>query len=262
VTDLWMSDPQAADRSLAGAAIGGLATLVLAALMVPLRDHVENANLALALVLPVLLAAVTGGRISGIVAAVVAAASFDFFFTRPYSSLNIDSRNDVETMVVLVIVALVVAEIGTRSRQLRRQQVATRAEVDRVHRIAELAAHGAAPGDVLAAVKAELIALLDLDDCTYEAFPDGAAAALPRLGSRGAIEGRRVHRWARGELALPTGGVELPVVGAGRQLGRLVLDARPATPASLEQRMVAVVLADELGVSMASWMNPDGYRTS
>jgi hypothetical protein len=255
-----LDDPQAFDRRLAGVAIGGLATLALAALLVPLRDHVASANLALALVLPVLLAALEGGRVAGVASAVVAAASFDFFLTKPYASLKIDDRNDIETMVVLAIVALVIAEVGTRARRARRQTIAARAEVDRVYRVAELAAHGAPPDEVVSSVCAELIALFDLDDCSFEPFPDPTAAALPRLGERGALQGARVFRWAQGEFALPLHGVELPVVGGGTQMGRLVLDARPNTPASLEQRMVAMVLADELGVTLASWSNPDRYR--
>jgi hypothetical protein len=260
MTPALYDDREAVDRRLAGIALGGLASLVLAAALVPLRDHVDNANLALALVLPVLLAALEGGRISGVAAALVAGASFDFFLTRPYASLNVDSRDDIETMVVLTIVALVVAEIGTRARRARRESVAARAEVDRVYRVAELAAHGAPPDEVVSSVCAELIALFDLDDCSYEPFPDPLAAVLPRLGARGALHGSRVFRWARGELALPPGGVELPVVGGGSQMGRLVLEARPATPASLEQRTVALVLADQLGVALASWSNPERYR--
>jgi len=251
-------DPQAFDRQLAGVALGGLVSIVLAAALVPLRDHVDNANLALALVLPVLLAALEGGRIAGIASAVVAAASFDFFLTKPYTSLQIDSRNDIETMVVLAIVALVVAEIGTRARAARRRSKAVKAEVDRVYRIAELAAHGAPPDEVTNSVCAELIALLDLEDCTFERLPDPTAVVLPRLGERGALQGSRVFHWAQGEFALPVGGVELPVVGGGTQIGRLVLEARPDTPASLDQRMVAMVLADELGVAMAAW-RPDAH---
>jgi hypothetical protein len=253
-------DPQDFDRRLAGAALGGLATLTLAAVLYPLRDHVDSANLQLFLVLPVLLAALGGGRIAGVVAALVAGASFDFFLTRPYLSLNIDSRDDIEAMVVLVVVALVVAEIGAQARHARRQNVAARAEVDRVFRVAELASHGGAPADVAQAVCAELIALFDLDDCRLETGSGVEAVPLPRLGARGAIEGPRVFQWAQGELALPTGGVELPVVGAGAQLGRLVLMARPGTPASLERRMVAMVLADELGVALAAGLHPDGSR--
>src|SRR5206468_3664919 len=85
------------------------------------------------------------------------------------------------------LATLVIAEIGTRARRAHRRSRAARDEVDRVYRVAELAAHGAPPDEVVSSVCAELIALFDLDDCTYEAFPDATAAELPRLGERGAL---------------------------------------------------------------------------
>ena len=68
---------------------------VLSITMLPLRDHLHNDNMALALVIPVLIAAVLGGRLAGAAAAVVAALCFDFFFTQPYLSLRIASDNDL-----------------------------------------------------------------------------------------------------------------------------------------------------------------------
>ena len=43
--------------------------------------------------------AALGGRAAGIVTALAAVASFDFFHTQPYLSLAIDSRDDIETTV-------------------------------------------------------------------------------------------------------------------------------------------------------------------
>src|SRR5215204_6590130 len=91
-----------------GAAFGGLAAVMLPAALVPLRDDISPAALALLLVLPVLLGAMTGGRIGGAVSAVIATLGFDFFLTRPYLSLNMSSRDDVETAVLFLVVALVV----------------------------------------------------------------------------------------------------------------------------------------------------------
>ena len=55
-----------------------------------------------------------------------------------------------------------------------------------------------------------------------------------------------------GEFLLPTGGVEVAVRGRGRDYGRLVLYAADATRAPIEKRLVAVAIADELGVTLAS----------
>jgi hypothetical protein len=231
-----------------GAAVGALSVFVVSAALIPFRDHIPNANMALALVIPVLLAAVFGGRIAGAATAVVSALSFDFFFTRPYLSLRISSKDDVATFVVLLIVAMIAAEIGIRSRRGGAAARDLRSELDRLLRVGELSARGAEVDDVVSATRAELIGLFGLDDCVYE--PERSGPELPRLGNRGALENAELVVW--GEFVLPTGGVEIPVMGRGRERGRVVLYAPEATRASLEKRLVAVAIADELGLTLAS----------
>jgi hypothetical protein len=114
--------------------------------------------------------------------------------------------------------------------------------------VGELSARGAEVDDVVSATRAELIGLFGLDDCVYE--PERSGPELPRLGNRGALEGAELVVW--GEFVLPTGGVEIPVMGRGRERGRVVLYAPEATRASLEKRLVAVAIADELGLTLAS----------
>ena len=53
--------------------------------------------------------------------------------------------------------------------------------------------------------------------------------------------------------------MELAVVARGTAVARLVLLAGPDTPASLDQRVVAVALADQLGAAMAA-AAPGGDR--
>jgi hypothetical protein len=231
-----------------GAAVGCLAALVIAGALAPFRDHLPNADMALALVVPVLLAAIIGGRIAGGVAAVMSALTFDFVFTQPYLSLRISSKDDVATFVVFLIVAMLAAEMGIRARRGGAAARESRSELERLLRVAELSAHGADLDDVVMSARAELIGLFDLDECVYQAERSGPE--LPRLGNRGALEGARLVAW--GDFVLPTGGVEVPVMGRGRELGRLVLYAAEATRASLEKRLVAVAIADELGLTLAS----------
>jgi hypothetical protein len=204
--------------------------------------------MALALVIPVLLGAIIGGRVAGGVTAVVAALTFDFVFTQPYLSLRISSKDDVATFVVLFIVAMVAAEVGIRGRRGGVAARESRSELDRLLRVAEASARGADVDDVVMSARAELIGLFGLDECVYQA--DRSGPELPRLGNRGALENARLVSW--GDFLLPTGGVEIPVMGRGRELGRLVLYAAEATRASLEKRLVAVAIADELGLTLAS----------
>jgi hypothetical protein len=243
--------PPAPDRGaeLAGTAIGVLGSIALSLLLIPLREHTSNAVMALALVVPVLLGAVVGGRWSAGFSAAAATLCFNFFFTRPYLSLRIESSDDVETFVVLLVVAMITAEVGIRARAGGRAARESRDELDRLYRIADLSAHGGEADDVVAAVRGELIDLFGLDDCTFET--GSTWTPLPSLGARGAFESAELV--LRGsEFAMPTGGVELPVVGRGRIYGRLVLYASESTPAPIERRMVAVAIADELGITLAS----------
>ncbi len=235
----------------AGLAVGVLGSLVLSVAMLPLRDHLHNDNMALALVLPVLVAGVIGGRWPGAAAAVTAALCFDFFFTKPYLSLRIAGSNDVASFFVLLVVALISAEVGLRARRGGRDAREARADLDRLYRVIELAARGGDIEDVVSSARAELIGLFGLLDCTFESGP--TPATMPRLGVRGAIEGSAaLITTSTAGFLLPPGGVELPVVGRGEEFGRLILFASESVHASLTKRLVAVAIADELGITLAT----------
>jgi Domain of unknown function (DUF4118) len=235
-------------RVAVGFAVGALSALGVGGALVPLRDVLPNADMALALVIPVLLGAIIGGRAAGALTALVSALTFDFVFTLPYLSLRISNKDDVWTFVFLLIVALVAAEVGIRGRRGGAAARETRSELGRLMRVAELSARGADLDDVVRSARAELIGLFGLDECAYQSERSGPE--LPRLGEGGALEGAQLVSW--GDFLLPTGGVEVPVRGRGRELGRLVLYAGEATRASLEKRLVAVAIADELGLTLAS----------
>jgi Domain of unknown function (DUF4118) len=236
-----------------GMAVGGLGALILSGLLVPVRGHVPNADMAVALVVPVLIGATIGGRIAGAVSAVVAALSFDFVFTKPYLSLRIANKDDVATFVVLLVVAMLTAEVGIRARRTGAVAHESRSGLNRLSRVAELAARGADVDDVISSARAELIGLFDLIDCIYEQTRSGPE--LPRLGHRGTLEGARLV--ASGEFVLPSGGVEVLVMGRGREFGRLVLYASNVMRASLQQLLVAVAIADELGATLATRSSGD-----
>ncbi len=223
--------------------------LGLAMAFVPLRDDIDSANVALILVTAVVAAAVFGGRHAGATAAVVGALSFDFFYAPPYGQLRIDSQDDVETTLLLLLVGVAVGHIATRGRGARRSADERESEIKRIHRVANLAARGDEAADVIVTAQGELMSLLDLDDCRFEAPPFGTA--LPRLDRSGALTGHEFH-YHRDGFELPTVGAELPVLGRGQLLGRFVLDPKPHVGVSLEQRVVAVALADQVGAVLAA----------
>ena len=232
-----------------GYAVGGLGPIAVAGSLVGVRDEINSTNVALVLVVVVVLAAVAGGRGAGALAAVVSGISFDFFHTRPYLNLTIDSRDDVETTVLLLAIGLVVGQLVAWARRSSRASERGSDEIARLHRVAEQVAAGAEPRTIVQAVTAELTELLSLRSCDYEEPPLGVP--LLRLERNGAIDAP-VRRFAGGELTLPAEGVEIPVLGRGLQLGRLVLEPDPGVGVSLEERVVAVAISDQLGAALAA----------
>jgi len=241
------------DWAAPGYVVGGIGTILVAALLVPFRGAIATANLALIMVIVVVLAAAVGGRGAGAVGAVVAALSFDFFLTQPYLSMKIESADDVETTLLLLVIGLVVGEIVVLARRNRRSAHRGSDVIARVHRIAELVAAGAPIDEVVHESERELVGLLALRDCIFEPVP--VTRPLPRLERNGAVSGVAHRHHTPTGLALPAE-TELPVMGRGRQLGRFVLVADARVGLTLEDRAVAVVISDQLGAAMAA----DGRR--
>lgn len=235
-------------NTMVGLAVGGIGPIAVGALLVPLRGEIDNTNLALILVFVVTVAAIVGGRGAGALAAVTSTFAFDFFLTRPFLSVGIDSADDIETALILLAVGLLVGEVAARGRRARRQHEHVAQAILRVHRVAERIAHAASLDDVATMVKGELTALLGLFDCWIELPP--FLWVLPRL-ERGGTLAASEHHWLGGGFALPQDGVELVVLDRGREVARLVLIGDPEVAVTLEERVVAVALADQLGTAVA-----------
>lgn len=216
--------------------------------LVGVRSELANTNVALVIVLFVLAGGVIGGRLAGAVSGLVAAAAFDFLFTRPYLTLKIAERDDVVTTLLLVVVGLVAGEVATRTHQLRDRARDDRAEIRRLHRVAEFAAAGEDADDLALIVAAELTETLKLRDCWFERAP--YLASFPVLGRNGTVL-TTTHRFTREGFELPRDGVELPVIAGAGVAGRFVLMPTPGEGVSPERRLIAVALADQLGVALA-----------
>ncbi len=219
----------------------------MAGALVGVRGHIQNANVALILVVVVVGAAAIGGRVGGACAAVTSALSFDFFHTQPYLRLTIDSADDVETTLLLLAVGLLVGHIAAGAMRDRASAAESSLEIRRIHRVAERAARGEEAAQVLEAAQGELIELLTLRSCRFEAQP--ILSALPRLDRGGQVE-TRVWRFRDGGFELPAEGVELPVYGRGQPLGRFVLEPTAGVGVTLEARVVAVAIADQVGAAL------------
>ena len=105
--------------------MGGLAPIVVAGALVGVRGEILASTVALLLMVVVVAVAAVGGRAGGAAAAITAALSFDFFHTRPYLSLSIVSRDDVETAALLLVAGLIVGTMAGRSGRARQSAAAS-----------------------------------------------------------------------------------------------------------------------------------------
>jgi hypothetical protein len=248
-----VSNPELRPRSTTSVsplawAVALVGPLAASLLLLPLRDEIRTSNVSLVLVLVVVVAAVLGGRIGGALAALVSMAAFDFFFTRPYSSFTINSRDDLETALLLLVVGLIVGEVVVRGRRNRAVAAESRAEVVRVRRLSELAAGGEPAGRLIGIVQGELVSLLPVRECRFEPLP--FRRTVPELTHQGVRIPGSEEPAGRGS----GGTIALPVNGSGRPVGRFVLQLETGSTGievPPEDRALALALADQLGTVLA-----------
>jgi K+-sensing histidine kinase KdpD len=100
---------------------------VVTAALVPLRGDVTQATPALLLVVPVVVAAVLGGRLAALVVAVLAAGAFNLAFIPPYWNPRVGVVDDGVALAVFLAVALTTGTLVAQSAE-RRQAAEQRAE--------------------------------------------------------------------------------------------------------------------------------------
>jgi K+-sensing histidine kinase KdpD len=225
--------------------------LVACAVLSGFREAVSQATSALILVLIVVGLAATGDRIAGLVAALSGGAWFDFFLTEPYNSFAIRSPDDVEVAILLVLAGTGVSELALWGRRQAQRASMRAGYLDGVLKTAKAISLHHEPALVLAEHVARQIAdVLDVPLCRFVTGPayDARFALLDQDGS----VTRNGHRIDVDGDGLPTDEhTVLLVRRANDVLGHFLVTAaaRIARP-SLEQRRVAVLLADQMAVAL------------
>jgi len=233
---------------LTGAVLG---PLVVCAVLSPFRDSFDNANAALLLVLLIVAVASFGIRPAGVVAAVSSAVWFDFFLTVPYNRLTINDGNDIETTILLVVIGAAVTEIAIWGRRQQARASRQKGYLDGVLTASDAVAQGASVEGLIEQVKAQLVAVLQIDQCRFVAGDKRTNA--PQLHHDGSVS-RGGHPLKVERDGLPTNAeIELVVQHAGTTKGRFLLTAAArVTRPDLEQRLVAVALADQVGAALSA----------
>ncbi|WP_055495807.1 DUF4118 domain-containing protein [Streptomyces sp. TP-A0356] len=181
------------------------------------------------------------------VAALSAAAWFDFFLTRPYQTFDITASADIETAVLLLVVGVIVSQLAAHARRLEVITVTDAAHLSRIHRTADLAQSANSADTVVDHVRQELTGLLGLRACRFEYGT--LLGQPPRLQNDGNVTVGR-HSWDVDAAGWPEGEIELRTYGNGHYLGRFMLTPGAGTVPSLRARLVAVTLADQTGAAL------------
>jgi hypothetical protein len=225
------------------------APLAAAAILLPFRAAWADTNVALLLVVAVIGVAAIGNRVAGGLAAVWAAAWFDFFFTLPYYRFTIRSSADVTTAVLLLLTGLAVSQIAARARRLQVIAITDAGYLAQIHETGSLAKSATFPDAVVDHVKEQLTGLLDLEGSRFEY--GSLLGHPPRLEPDGTVTAGH-SRCDVDQSSLPGQEIELRAFGNGQYYGRFMLKAKPGSKPSLQARLVAVTLADQAGRALAA----------
>ena len=231
--------------------VGAVLSVTLAMALIPIRDAVGNSSVALALAMVVVGTGALGGRWPAIVVSIVASVAFNLLHTRPFGSLRIDKTADLVAAVLLLLLGVLSGVVTERGWRHRNREVIRTAQLDRLHRVAELAVAAKDVDALWPTVRDTLCEELHLGSCWFEPETAGGLR-FPQLAHNGSVDPSALP-WRLGVdgFELPRNGVELAVHGAGRRLGRLIMLPDPGHGLSLVDRRLAVAIVDQFALVAA-----------
>lgn len=237
-------------RQYLAALAGTGAPLALTAILVPFRASLPNTDAALALILVVVAVAALGSRLAGVLAAASAAVWFDFFLTRPYERFSITSTTDIETTVLILVIGVAVTEIAVWGRRQRLAATRRAGYLDGINTTAQAVAVGSSAAALADDVSDRLVRLLSAASCRFERGVAGLGRPA-RLLHDGRVVTADLQELDVERDGLPVS-TEMLVENHGVLQGRFLLTAQPGARPSVEQRLVAVAFADQVGAALAA----------
>lgn len=171
------------DESRVWMVAGALGSMALGVVLIPLRAWTSASNLAFVFLVLTIIVAELGGRAAGLVTALVAAISLNFFLTEPYLRLTISKPDDVVAFFALAGCGLIAAAFGRRRERWSELAGREGKDLDVVKRLVEQLQGGTPLEEILGDVKRSFglsaIVLRDAGDHVLAAAPPGAAPPVP-----------------------------------------------------------------------------------
>jgi len=251
-------------RPRAGSALGWTLWLALLAIvtaaMLPFRDSLNEAHVALAYLLVVQGGSAQRGRLLGLTLATLAFLCFDAFFLPPYGTLAVTKPLDWVVLGAFLVTSIVAAQLFERAR---RETTSAHQRADEMDRLSTLGAETLNAGraeEALGAVAEVIRTALGLDACAVYLYDEEQktlrlARRVPERGGERARSGVdeilwRVFRTGR-PIAIRSAGIvdDLPANSSGDVLpDSLPPDVTDVMlPLSVRGRGVGVLTATRAG---------------
>lgn len=202
-----------------------------AAAMLPLRDRLDKAHVALVFLLVVLGGSAYGGRLLGVMLSGIAFLLFDLLFLPPYYRLRVTDPFDWLVLIAFLVTGIVAAQLLERQRheaEVARQRTA---EIDRLAMLGAETLNAPRPDDALHAITTVIAQAMHVDHCDIEIARDGNMNATLDASARESVVS-----------PLPTRERRLPLDVRGRQVGTLILrSGRPFLLSRDQERVLGAL---------------------
>jgi len=235
-----------------------------------MRPFIGPVNLVMVFLLGVVIVATRWGAGPAVMASVLGVAVFDVFFIPPYMSFAVHDTQYLITFAVMLVVALVIANLAARVRMQAERARERERQTTTLYRLAQELSRERDLSGVARAVVSHLQDHYALPSAVL--LPDGAGG-LAVAADTGAGAGRRgdasVAKWVldrgrpagRGTDTLPgSGALYLPLDASGGRAGVLAVETEESLPP--EQRQLLETIAGQAAMALERAQLADAARRS
>jgi two-component system, OmpR family, sensor histidine kinase KdpD len=254
---------------LARYSITVLVLVVVTALLAPVREIVDLLNIGLIYLLIVIAATLLAGRRTGILAAVLGFALFDFFLVPPYLTFAIDNLRNILALFVFLGISTLLSWLIAGAREQARQALRRAEDVSRLYELNQAIIGAQRRDEVLPAIAGKVAGVFEAQACwIFLPGPDrrlevaAQAPAGARIPTRDELTlagwaFRHGSEVAQGDPAQPdepagrNRATFLPLQGGRRTIGVLgVADKRDHRPFTLAERTALATFAGQAAAAL------------
>lgn len=160
-----------------------LSTAPVTALLFAIRDHIQTATIVLIYLLPVGVSAALWGLWPGVVAAITAFFSLNYFFLPPYGTLIVHRSEDIVALVVFLVLAISISQFAGRMTSSLATARARENETTRLYELSQAFSKFHREADILNSLAQHVLETFQADrvEILAETDADPLLVRLPDL---------------------------------------------------------------------------------